>query len=155
MAHTEIYRYFWIKATDAAARTAASKASLDLQQNLIERSNAIPPDSPEASDLRVQQDMSRWYLAGETAKGTKIVVISPAEPSLSLEVLPTSGQVAALRGVEIELAAMPAGYTEQLSNEWIHTPVGQVWSAGALACRLSHAVTTPTGKPRRSRVRTR
>lgn len=143
MSSPEIYRYFWIKVTDAKARVASEKAVLKLQQTLTARSTAAKANSAEAIEARVQKDMVRWYLASVSPKGTRIVVVAPPGGGLALEVLATAPHAIAKGTWQIAIAPMPPGYSKRQSTDWIDTPVGQVWAKGAAVCRLSHAVITP------------
>ena len=143
MSNPDIYRYFWIKVTDAKARAASEKAVLKLQQTLTARSTAAKPNSAAAIEARVQRDMVRWYLASVAPKGTRIVVIAAPEGGLALEVLHSAAPAVAKGTWQIAIAPMPPGYSKRQSADWIKTPVGQVWSKGAAVCRLCHAVITP------------
>lgn len=136
----ETFRYFWCKVTNAAARAGAAGAALDLQQRLMTRATTVAPDSPEGIELRVQQDMARWYLIDQPTKGTKVVVIAASDAARSLEVVPIPDQTIATDTWDLSTAVMPPGYTADLSRQWIDSEVGQVWANGAIICQLSHAV---------------
>jgi hypothetical protein len=136
----EMYRYFWIKVSDEAARAASAQAALELQTRLANQLKSAGPQSPEESLLRTEQDMARWYLGGEIMKGTKIVIVSPPNDAPSLDVLAAAGQAVLTGTFEISIAVMPPAYPEDMSRDWLYSPVGQAWGIGAVACRLSYAV---------------
>ena len=140
MPDSEVYRYFWIKVTDEQARAASDKAALTLQRSLLEQSKSAAPGSDEERFVRSQQAMARQYLGGELVNGTRIVIWSGNGMPLSVDVLPTSHQEGEAGPMEVAIAAMPADYLQDRSRDWIKTPVGQAWAAGAPMCRLSYAV---------------
>jgi len=139
----EIYRYFWTKVTDAAARTAANQAALDLGQRLAQQVASATPGSQEAIDASVQQDMAGWYLVPQPTKGTKVVVVAASLAQRGLEVVPADDHAVTTDSWEITVAVMPPGYSAQLSQDWLLSPVGIAWATGAVACRLGSAVVTP------------
>jgi hypothetical protein len=139
----EIYRYFWTKVTDTAARVAANQAALDLNQRLAQQVASATPGSQEASDVSVQQDMARWYLEPQPTKGTKVVVVATTAAQRGVEVVSADDHAVSTDTWEISVAVMPPGYSAQLSQDWLRSPVGVAWATGAVACRLSSAVVTP------------
>jgi hypothetical protein len=137
---TESYRYFWIKVTNEAARASSARAALELQQTLAQQASASGTRRAELASLRTQQEMARWYLAGEIDNGTRIVVWNPQAESCAVDILLSYGHQANTGGIEVALATMPAGSTRETSLAWLAGPVGRAWCAGALSCRLGHAV---------------
>ena len=141
MEKQEAFRYFWIKATDGAGREQASAAALDLVQDLAACTLRATSGSDEALTLRIQRNMARWYLTGEIPRGTKTMLVTPRiGHTLTADVILLDAD--APNDMEISIASMPIGYTEDLSRDWINSPVGKAWSHGALRCRLAHAAVT-------------
>jgi len=141
MTTREVFRYSWIKVTDEDGRAEMMHAALELQHSLSERARAAAPGSAEAQFLRTQMIMARVYLGGEVEHGIRVIIFSPAEAgSLALDIATPLPHQRSENGVEIATATMPSGYTLAQSQAWLETPVGVAWSAGALACRLAHAV---------------
>lgn len=146
MAAAEIYRYFWIKVSDAGARALSAKAALELQQSFRARSRTTPPQSEEARLLRDQEAMARRYLGGDAvANVTRVVIIGSEGAPSSIDILPTGDCEGSSDSLEVSIAAMPPEYRRETSLDWIRTPVGRAWSAGAAMCRLSYAVAAPAG----------
>lgn len=136
----ETFRYSWIKVTDEDGRAATMRSALDLQQTLMERARTAT-GAADGLAVKDQLQMARCYLGEDVDHGTKIVIYPPPhDGSVTLHVLAPSPHQVSKNGLEISIAAMPAGYTRERALAWLDTPVGQAWAGGALACRLVYAV---------------
>ena len=137
---SEAFRYCWVKVTDEDARAASMRSALDLQQQLMERARAVAPGSPDAQALTEQMQMARCYLGEVADHGVRVIIYQ--HDAMTVHVLADEPSSSSDNGIEVAMAEMPAGYTREQAQAWIHTPVGSTWSQGALARRLIYAVAT-------------
>ncbi|HVO88618.1 MAG TPA: hypothetical protein VMV45_08755 [Casimicrobiaceae bacterium] len=141
MSTHEVFRYSWMKVTDANGRASAMRAALELQPQLAARARVAEAGSAEARFVRMQSLMARSYLGGDIERGIRVVVAAPPHGgSLSLDILAPAPHTVSRDGIEVSVATMPSGYTREDALAWLDTPVGLAWSRDALACRLAHAV---------------
>ena len=143
MSTREVFRYAWIKVSDEEGRARVMRSALELQQTLLDRAQTAEPGSPEARLVRTQLVMARVYLGGQVEHAIRVIIVPLVDGgSLSLDVLTPLPHTVSQNGIEVAVATMPSGYTREEALNWLETPVGMTWSAGALACRLAQAVVT-------------
>jgi hypothetical protein len=142
MPATEVYRYFWIRTTNQKGRDLNSTEQMRFMKSLAGQVVEAPQDSARSDTLKDIREQARWFLGPGPDIATRVTIVGPPEDAL--QVVAGADQEISEGGVEIDLLAMPAGWTQRAAKDWINSPVGKVWSHAAIACKLGYSVVTPS-----------
>ena len=145
MAATEVYRYFWMRATNQEGREINSVEEMRFMRSLASRALETPQGSAQWDALAEDREQARWFL-GPTADNATRVTIVDASATLALQIIPGADHAVSEGGVEIDLLSMPPAWSQRAAADWIKGPVGQVWSRGAMACRFGYSVVSGSAR---------
>jgi len=141
MAQTEVYRYFWMRVTNQSGREANSIEEMRFMESLAGRASTAPQKSAQGGALMDVREQVRWFLGPNPDSATRVTIIDAAT-NLGLQTVVGEDDEISEPGVEIDLLSMPAAWGQSAAAGWIKSPVGRIWSHGAIACKFGYSVVT-------------